>query len=167
MKTIIFTIALSALFASCKQNTQTVYLAVNTQDTADLKTQPGEAYTLLKNNCYLCHNPKAASHDDIIAPPFKAVKMHYTNAYDNKTDFVNAMVNWVQNPEEEKALMRGAVNRFKVMPKMDLPTEDLEKIATYIYDNDVEEPIWMEEHMQQQHGNGKGMGKGKGKMNKN
>tara|TARA_R110000765_G_scaffold223714_1_gene327812 strand:+ start:3574 stop:4071 length:498 start_codon:yes stop_codon:yes gene_type:complete len=165
MKTVIFTIGLSALFASCKQNTEKAYLAANTQETADLKTQPDEAYTLMKNNCYVCHNPQAASHDDIIAPPFKVVKMRYTNVYDNKTDFINAMVHWVQNPEEEKALMRGAVNRFKVMPKLDFPTEDLEKIAVYIYDNDLEEPTWMEEHMQKQHGNGKGMGKGK--MNKN
>ena len=117
----------------------------------------------MKNNCYACHNPNTESHGDILAPPFKAVKMHYNREYDTKEDFVKAIVNWVQNPEEDKALMFGAVKRFKVMPKLPLPTKNLEKIANYIYDNDVEEPKWMEEHMKE-HKGGK-MGKGEGMKN--
>ena len=78
---------------------------------------------------------------------FQRAKMHYLRAYDTKEEFVDAMVNWIQNPDEQNALMPGAVKRFKVMPKLPLPTEDLEKIASYIYDNNIEEPVWMEEHM--------------------
>ena len=58
--------------------------------------------------------------------------------------------------------MFGAVKRFKVMPKLLLPIEDLEKIATFIYDNDVEKPEWMEEHMNEKKGK---MGAGKSKTN--
>ena len=138
---------------------------------AVVNQEKSEGYTLMKNNCYACHNPNTKSHDDIIAPPFRGVKMHYTREYDNKKDFVNAVVNWVQNPEEDKALMFGAVNKFKVMPKLPLPTKDLEKIAAYIYDNDVEEPEWMGDHMKEMEGKGmmkgKGKGKGKGMNNKN
>lgn len=45
--------------------------------------------------------------------------------------------------------MFGAVKRFKVMPKLEISTEDLEKIASFIHDNKVEEPEWMEEHMKE------------------
>lgn len=120
-----------------------------------------EGYVLMKNNCYACHNPKATSHDDIIAPPFRAVKMHYTRSYDTKEEFVNAIVDWVQNPTKETALMRGAVNRFNLMPKMPLATKDLQKIASYMYDNDVDQPAWMDKHMDEEHGKGKRKGKGK------
>ena len=167
-KKVILLVSIVALFMSCNQTKKEGFVSITetNKDLALLTNQePNEGYTLMKNNCYVCHNPNTASHDDILAPPFKAVKMHYNREYDNKKDFVDAMVNWVQNPEEDKALMFGAVRRFKVMPKLPLPTEDLEKIATYIYENNVEEPEWMEEHMKEHKGE-KGMGKGKMKNEK-
>jgi len=165
-KNILTLVALSIALISCNQSTKKS-ITKNNQNIdelafAKIEITQQDGYSLMKNNCYVCHNPNTASHDDILAPPFKAVKMHYTREYDTKEDFVNAMVNWVQNPEEDKALMFGAVKRFKVMPKLLLPTEDIEKIATYIYENDVEEPEWMKDHMKEMHGKGKGKGQGKG-----
>lgn len=121
-----------------------------------------EGYTLMKANCYICHNPNAASHDEVIAPPFKAVKNRYTKEYDTKEEFVNAVVDWVRNPSEERALMYGAVEQYKVMPQMLVEVADLEKIASYLYDNKVDEPEWMNEHMKEEKGRGHGQGKGKG-----
>ncbi len=167
-KSILLLTSITIVFMSCNQSKkeESVKETTSKNDVAIVSNQQkGEAYNLMKNNCYACHNPNADSHDNIIAPPFKAVKIHYTREYDNKKDFVDAMVNWVQNPEEDKALMFGAVNRFKVMPKLPLPTKDLEKIAAYIYDNDVEEPKWMGNHMKEM--KGKGMMDGKGMKNKN
>ncbi|MCF6306666.1 MAG: c-type cytochrome [Flavobacteriaceae bacterium] len=170
-KKLLVSISILSLLASCNQSNkekktdayQDSGKAVIAQTEA-IQTKDG--YALMKENCYVCHNPEAVSHDTIIAPPFKAVKMHYMNSYDAKESFVTAMVNWVQNPSEEKALMKGAVTKFKVMPPLPLETSEIEKIATYIYDNDVEEPIWMKEHMKEMKGkgmmNGNGMGKGKG-----
>ena len=169
IKNIILLSSIMMLVVSCNNDKkkEADYATVNhTNKEVAITTNntQNDGYTLMKNNCYVCHNPKAKSHDDIIAPPFKAVKMHYLREYDNREDFVNAMVNWVQNPDEEKALMFGAVNRFKVMPALPLETNDLKKIAAYIYDNEVEQPDWMPEHMKEMKGKmGKGMGKGKGK----
>jgi len=173
-KSILLLASITILFMSCNQTKkeESVKETASKNDVAVVSNQQkGEAYNLMKTNCYACHNPNTKSHDDIIAPPFKAVKMHYTREYNNKKDFVDAVVNWVQNPEEDKSLMFGAVKRFKVMPKLPLPNKDLEKIAAYIYDNDVEEPEWMGEHMKEMEGkgmmDGKGKGKGKGMNNKN
>ena len=168
-KKVILLASIVALFMSCNQSKkEMVYVDLASADLEEISPnniQSDEGYELMKNNCYVCHNPNSASHDEILAPPFKGVKMHYTRAYSNKEDFVNAVVNWVQNPSEDKALMFGAVNRFKIMPKMELPAKDIEKIASYMYDNDVDEPEWMEDHMKEKHedGKGEGMKKGQGK----
>jgi len=127
--------------------------------------QENEGYTLMKNNCYVCHNPEAKSHNEIIAPPFIAVKRRYNRQYENNEEFVSAVVNWVQNPNEKDALMRGAVREFKVMPKLPLDTEILKKIANYMYKNKMEEPEWFGEHEKEMHGEGMGMGKGKNRKN--
>lgn len=169
MKKLILSLGLVALFISCNQSKKEefVYITEANRDRNLLTNQQlSEGYTLMKNNCYACHNPNAASHDDILAPPFKGVKMHYNRQYNNKEDFVNAVVDWVQNPDEDKALMYGAVKRFKIMPKLPLPTKDLEKIASYIYENDVDEPEWMEEHMKEKQGGKKGKGNGMMKKGK-
>ena len=168
MKTKIILLASAAiLMISCNQKKEKAssnLLAINTIE-IEMVSPPlqKEAYMLMKNNCYACHNPNTESHETIIAPPFRAVKMHYTRTYDTKQEFVTAVVDWVQNPSKEKALMRGAVNKFNLMPMLPLGTKDLEKIAAYIYDNDVDQPKWMDSHMKEEHGKGKG----KGKMKKN
>ena len=134
-------------------------------ETSYITITEDEAYILMKDNCYVCHNPNAKSHDEIIAPPFKGVKMRYSKEYENKEDFVNAIVEWVQNPIEDNALMYGAVMQFRVMPKLEIEKKDLEQIANYIYDNDVEMPEWAGNHQNEKQGkgNGKGQGQGHGK----
>ena len=156
-KKVILLVSILTLFMSCTQSKEKrEYTAVSSElaEVAVLANnlQEDEGYTLMKANCYVCHNPNTKSHDDILAPPFKGVKMHYLKEYSTKEEFVTAMVNWVQNPDEEKSLMFGAVKRFNIMPKLPLSTEDLEKIATYIYDNNVEQPAWMGQHMKQMKG---------------
>ena len=110
-----------------------------------------EAKNLLIKNCYICHSPSSPSHDEIIAPPLAAVKMRYGMRYSNEEDFVNAIVDWSLNPKGEKALMKGAVDRFNVMPKQPFKREELNKMALYMYQNELEEPIWFEEHQREMH----------------
>ena len=166
-KNIILLLTIVPLFIGCAQsNEKTFSMAISrdslVRDGLENQGQATDGFGLMKTNCYACHNPNAKSHDDILAPPFKAVKMHYKKVYDTKEKFVDAIVDYVRNPEEENALMRGAVKRFKVMPKLNLPIENLEKIAIYIYDNDVEKPEWMDDHMKEMKGK---KGHGNRKMN--
>lgn len=163
-------VSVIAAFMSFNQESEdntyiSLAFATNTEKTVSINLVEDDGYTLMKANCYICHNPNSASHDEIIAPPFKAVKMRYTKQYNKKEEFIDAVTSWVLEPSEGKALMQGAVEQFKVMPKMTLDKNDLEKIASYLYDNDVDEPEWMEEHMSEMKGNkmGKGHGQGKGK----
>lgn len=120
-----------------------------------------EGLKLFQQNCYACHSVTTKSHDEIIAPPMIAVKKRYSMQYDSKDDFVKAVVAYASDPKAENALMIGAVDKFKAMPKQDFKEDDLRKIATYIYENEIETPEWFEGHFQQNHKNGQGKGKNK------
>jgi len=120
--------------------------------------------------CYSCHNPNAPSHDDILAPPFAAVKKRYMMSYTDKDAFVNAVSSFAGKPEVDKALMRGAVTQYGVMVKAPFPEEELKLVAAYIFDNEIPEPAWFNDHqkqMQGANGMGNGMGKGKGNNQQN
>ena len=111
-----------------------------------------EGLLLLKKQCYVCHSPVSTSHDSILAPPMAAVKLRYQRKYKNKEDFIVAMVRWTVDPRKEEAMMRGAIDRFGPMPKQMFKSEELFKIATYIYENELEEPEWFAAHYQEMHG---------------
>jgi len=108
-----------------------------------------KGYQLLKTYCYVCHNPYVESKDKMLAPPMMMVKNHYKPNYPVKADFINAIVKWVHHPSEEDVLMPGAVRKFKIMPPLAYPENDLRAIAEYIFDNELEKPMMM----QQMHGN--------------
>ena len=75
-------------------------------------------------------------------------------------EFVDALVAWTMDPQESRALMRGAVVKFNVMPKQLFKEEEIKKMATYIYNNKLEEPDWFDAHQKEMHADGKmgGMG---------
>ncbi len=148
------------IFTSCnKQKTSEDF---NKNLTVNTESEDAEALKLFQQKCYACHSVTTKSHDEIIAPPMIAVKKRYSMQFDNKEDFVNAVVAYASDPKAENALMIGAVNKFKAMPKQAFEEEDLKKIAAYIHDNEIETPEWFEGHFQQNHKNGQGMGNGMG-----
>ena len=126
------------------------------------KNHPGKK--LMETNCYVCHSP-TASHDDRIGPPMVAIKRHYIDDETTKEQFIEDIQAWIKNPNETDARMRGAVRRFGVMPKQAFPEETIEKIADYMYDFEIDQPEWFEDHFNEEKGkhNGNGQGKGKGK----
>lgn len=113
-----------------------------------------EGLDLLQKHCYICHSPESSSHDEIIAPPMAAIKMRYKMSYESEQEFVDAIVAWTMNPIEEKALMRGAVDRFKVMPKQLFDENDMRQLAIYMYQNDLREPTWFAVHQKEMHAKG-------------
>ena len=123
---------------------------------------------LMETNCYVCHSP-TASHDDRIGPPMVATKRHNIDDETTKEQFISDLKAWIKNPNEADAKMRGAVRRFGVMPKQAFPEETIEKIADYMYDFEIDQPEWFEDHFNEEkgkhngNGRGKGMGQGKGK----
>ncbi len=147
---IILTILGSTLF-SCNTSQKDKYASINNLEDLIINSQqehPGKK--LMENNCNVCHNPKTTE-DAMIAPPMVAVKMHYIAEDTSKEDFINAMVEWSKKPSKKTSKMPGAVKKFGLMPYQYYPEESIRQIADYMYDYEIEEPKWFEDHYSQMH----------------
>lgn len=169
MNKFVFTTAILLMVSSCKNNTQsTVYNEVDDVLAQNGMTQ-SEAYKKMKTLCFSCHSPTAEM-DMRMAPPMVAVKNHYTKQYSNEKEFIEGIWDFMQEPTENKALMKGAVKRFGLMPYMPYKEEDIKAIGAYMYNNELEKPDWFDEHYKNDHAKGKmkkGQGHAEGKGIKN
>lgn len=151
-----------APFQSCTDSKKEGAYTVRTVEKSQINQEhPGKK--LMETNCYVCHSP-TAGHDDRIGPPMIAIKKHYIDDHTTKEKFIESMQAWIKNPNEADAKMKGAVRKFGVMPKTPYPEATIQKIAEYMYDYDIQQPEWFEEHFNEMNpdGKGKGMGKGQG-----
>lgn len=112
-----------------------------------------EGLSLMETNCYTCHSPSAPENGRI-APPMIAVKIHYMENFKTEEEFKKAFIDFVNNPSEAKSKMPGAVKKFNLMPKLAFKQKDLELMATYLYNNEVEKPKWFDEHRKNHHKKG-------------
>ncbi|MHA7831962.1 MAG: c-type heme family protein [Flagellimonas sp.] len=151
MKKLSISILFVILMLSCKQGPKTS--DGDPEPVAQLSaTSPEEGKKLMETKCYLCHNPSAPENGQRIGPPMVAVKAHYLETYKDKEAFVNGIMEFVKAPSAENTMMRGAVRRFGLMPSQQFPEEEIQKIAEYIYDYQIEEPDWFKEHWMDRRG---------------
>lgn len=150
MKLYIFLFVLLLCFASCNKNKSENYLKVAIIDSKKTDTtHPGKK--LMETYCYACHDA-TTSEENRLAPPMIAIKKRYILKGTTKETFTESMQNWIKNPNEKDAKMFGAVKRFGVMQKLPYPEDVIDKIADYIYDNEIEQPEWFEAHFNQNKG---------------
>lgn len=149
---------------SCKDKAQETHQPTSDPAaTAEITTaHPGQK--LMETRCYLCHSPSAPEHEGRIGPPMVAIKAHYITEETTKDQFVAELWEFLQEPTEEKAKMRGAVERFGVMPYQPFKKEEIEQIGEFMFDYRIEEPDWFREHWMK--GHGEGMRKGSGQHNR-
>lgn len=105
---------------------------------------PGKG--LMERECYMCHNPKA-SEAHMIAPPMAMVKMHYIDSGTTKEQFTEALVHWLNDPEQESKIPN-AVERFGSMPYIPYPEKVIEQIAEYMYDYEIDRPDWFADYLE-------------------
>jgi hypothetical protein len=76
--------------------------------------------------------------------------MHYKQL--ERAAFVEQVTSYVLNPAMANSKMKGAINRFGLMPKQNFKEEEVKLIAAFIYDTDIESPDWFEENRKQEMG---------------
>lgn len=96
-----------------------------------------EGKKLMEKNCFACHNTQGT--DNMLAPPMQRVKDHYWDEETSKEDFVSAITEWCENPTVEKSIMPGARRKFGLMPKQEFDKKEVEAIASYLYDHDLDQ----------------------------
>lgn len=112
-----------------------------------------EGEQLYKTHCSACHGSTGGMDmSKRLAPPVIAVRMHYIGSYPDKDSFIMAVADWLEIQDESKSLMRGAIRRFNLMPPVYVSRQNAEKIASYIYEGELEKPAGFDEHVQKMHG---------------
>tara|TARA_R110002050_G_scaffold54057_1_gene122627 strand:+ start:2801 stop:3748 length:948 start_codon:yes stop_codon:yes gene_type:complete len=101
--------------------------------------QTNKAKQFLKQNCLACHS-ETARESERLAPPFFAIRKHYLKDLPEKEAFEAAMLAFLKDPNEANAKMKGALDKFGLMPKMSFPEEDLKMAIAYLYENDQPKP---------------------------
>jgi mono/diheme cytochrome c family protein len=125
------------------------------QSAADVSGQsldPDEAYTALVTNCFVCHNPRIKNADDLVAPPMVSVKYLYKLRYPEMQTFVSYVSDFVLDPNNQKAVMQGPVMTHGVMPNLSFDADQVRMIAKYIYENEIEVPVWYPDYFQKIYG---------------
>ncbi|MEX0289886.1 MAG: DUF3365 domain-containing protein [Flavobacteriaceae bacterium] len=156
MKVSLFFMVMAMVFTACKDNqklTAPINEAELEKEGLAQKVHPGKQ--IMEQECYVCHHPKA-SMADRIAPPMEAIKRHYIDSGVTKEAFTKDLIRWVNDPTTETK-MPGAHARFGPMPYMPIPDDAVAQIADYIYDNELEQPEWFDNHFRQAHRKGSGM----------
>lgn len=128
---------------------------------AVVQEEDSTAYLLLKFQCFTCHNPAAPNHDALLAPPMEAVKRRYLALYPDRDSFIEKVAAFSAKPDKKTAVMYGAVKEFKLMPQMAFQPSQVQAIAEWMYDHELERPSWFEAHFQEAHPQGMGGGQGK------
>ncbi len=142
MKNLLLIVGLSVLIISCREDNQNdkISISKNTQNEMAKIGQQQEGKKLFKQYCMACHfiKPDPSKRDQMTAPPIIRVVQHYKGTHSERKDFVNAVVNWANKPNNDAVLMPGATRKFGLMPPMPIGNKKLEKIADYLFDANFE-----------------------------
>ena len=87
--------------------------------------------------CQGCHD---ASLNPPKAPPMFGVQKFYKRQYESKDEFVRAIVEFVEKPSNDNALLKMPVKKLGLMPALPLGSDTLTPIASYIYEAQFEPP---------------------------
>jgi cytochrome c553 len=99
------------------------------------------AQELITSKCIVCHSHKVPK-DKLLAPPMAAIQNVYKNTTSSQKEFIERFVEFVSAPTKEKATMKKAVDKYGLMADEGTKKDDLEKIAFYLYNNEIEKPDW-------------------------
>ncbi len=135
--------------SSTNQNKTQKSDSISNNDKLDTNSIVPDGFTLLENNCFVCHSPNAKM-EVRLAPPMEAVKRHYIDKETKEEEFTVDLIKFINNPAEENTKMPGAVKKFGVMPKMSFSENELKAIAHYIYTTELEKPDWFDKHYQEE-----------------
>jgi len=100
-----------------------------------------DGFQLMQSACFSCHSPNP-SVENPVAPTLAEVKLAYLDQYPEKKAFQDAFLAFLENPTKERAIMDDAIDQFGLMPQMSLGKDKSQAIASYIYENQVQNSDW-------------------------
>lgn len=122
-----------ALIASCNSNEK---------DNLPLtEGQKSLAVSFLRVNCISCHSVEPGV-TSVVAPSMNEIRNSYLQKYPVRREFVDAFTAFVLNPSMDNALMKEAIQKSGLMPKMGYDPEKVELLAEFLFTADIASPGW-------------------------
>ena len=118
--------------------------------TISLNAKEHKGEQIFINKCAMCHTAnKAPDRSKMVAPPIKNVMFHMREAFGNRKDIENHIVDFTLNPTKEKAICK-SVKRFGLMPSQEgkITKDELRLVADWMI-NEVDNLSAQEHNMQQ------------------
>ncbi|MEN8168935.1 MAG: c-type cytochrome [Pseudomonadota bacterium] len=107
---------------------------------------------VLEQVCMTCHVVDGQGGGQRAAPPMYAVWHHYRQAHTDKESFVAAVSSWLQQPQKEKSVMKGAVKKFGLMDKLEIDAVQAQSVAEHLYERSFNLPESYLAHYNAKHG---------------
>ncbi len=139
---ILSTIFAALLLAACGPESSKSDARSGEAPAAPAKERPA-ALRLMQSNCASCHKLAPGGDGPVIAPGMGEVREAYLAAFPEREDFVKAVTEFSKNPTKEAALMKQAVAKYGLMPKLGVAERDLKAISEYLYENEVGTEAWL------------------------
>lgn len=97
-----------------------------------------------EKKCMICHDTYKKNK---IAPPLVAVNQVYLRLYDdNMTIAIDNMKIFLENPTEDKILLKPAFKLFGLMQKLDLNATEIHNFSQVLIETEFEIPDWFNSH---------------------
>ena len=130
------------LYLGACRNDQTPRQADATAEVTPHSYQPGDTgFYFLRTTCMNCHHLDPASTNPL-APAFGEIRAGYLAAGLDRPDFINAVYQYVNEPDAKKSLVKDAVSKYGVMPRLSVDSTQAAAIAAFIYDQPLDDPDW-------------------------
>jgi len=95
---------------------------------------------LIQTNCMSCH--KAFEDKEAIAPSLAEIQDVYIKHFKNKNEAIKNLINFVNNPIPQNAIMKNAIAQYGLMPKLNYNPNDLEDISKFIVYSHFDQIDW-------------------------
>lgn len=141
-------IIVAIILTSCNEKSKKQKTTI-AEDTELASREMSEGFNILQSSCFSCHSPDP-SVESAIAPTMMAIKKHYILENTSLEAFEEDLTTFLNNPAEENSKIPHAVERFGIMPKMNLTEAEINKMALYLFQTELEKPDWFAEHYQEE-----------------
>ena len=81
---------------------------------------------VIQQSCLGCH----ANTD--VAPSFDVIQRGYKNNSSNNQELVSNYIKFLKDPSDENAILKDAVKKYGIMPKVNLSEQELKEVASYL-----------------------------------
>jgi hypothetical protein len=86
------------------------------------------------------------------APPLVAINQVYLRLYDNNWTIAQKQIkSFLKNPREDIAIMKPALKKFGLMPKLDFDVNDRDNFAKVLIETEFKIPDWFNAHYKKHH----------------